>query len=262
MRSYVKIVLCVLFLIVFFYLSIEVYAESMNEKDLPQIVRWEGGYGYDKEGTMILGSWAYDTVNNAGKYVLFGAEGSVLQKADNWAEKDNISENFSLTEQETATIALRADVSPSFSGEISVVLVEKNGLKKSYTLNQDNMLNIPVCSGEYEIESVEAFDDKYVYGVEYPLDRHFIQEKELFLLKIKVTEQIQGTVSVQEKGEKKGSSIELNRETESKQDDRQEDEAMLSENGIKKYMFFMLCCIAAIGLTGYLLLRNKRNKYN
>lgn len=264
MRPYMKTVLCVLCLLGFICLPLEIHAETAKEEDLPQIVRWEGGHGFDREGTMLSGGWAYDAVNSAGKYVLFGADGFVLRKVDHWDDKDSVKENFTRTEQVTATIALRADVFPGFQGEISVVLAEKSGTEETYTLNGDNMANIPVNSGDYAIQSAEACDGQYVYKVEFPSESYPVQEKALLLLKITVTEEKEGEVrNGQETEEKDGQPADNGKdgsEAETKQNDRQEDD-MVMETGIKKYMF-LVCCIAAIGLAGYLAFRSRRNKYN
>ena len=56
-----------------------VSAEEIPE-DLPVIVRWEEGGGFDRAGNRITQCWAYDTVSEAGKYVLFDENGAVQKK--------------------------------------------------------------------------------------------------------------------------------------------------------------------------------------
>ena len=55
----------------------EVFAKENEQQELPEIIRWEEGRGFDEQGEQIVGSWAYDTVNVEGKYVLFDDMGNV-----------------------------------------------------------------------------------------------------------------------------------------------------------------------------------------
>lgn len=244
---------------------LKAHAASNDTGELPQIVRWENGNGYDAKGDMLKESWAYDTVNQAGKYVLFDANGIVLQKADDWTEREDITNNFTSTELETATIALRGECFTGFSGTVNVDVIEKSGIRSSYSLKPENsyLANISVNSGLYTI-SVEAYDEKYVYAAEYPAEQFEIQEKGLLLLKIKVTDQIEGEVKeIQKDKDNKGEEEQQNdkQDGETQRVKEQEEESLVIETGIKKYMLY-LCGGVIAGLVLYLLLRNKQNKYN
>lgn len=244
---------------------IKAHAASNDTEKLPQVVRWENGNGYDEKGELIKESWAYDTVNQAGKYVLFDATGIVLQKTDDWEEREDVTDNFTSTELETATIALRGEGFSGFSGQIKVNMTEKSGVRKSCSLSPDNsyLANISVNSGHYTI-SVEAYDDKYVYAAEYPAEQFEIQEKGLLLLKVKVTDQIEGEViEVQKDKDNKGEQGQQNNipEGDTHEVKGQEEESLIIEGSIKKYIL-CLCGGVIAGLAIYLLLRNRRNKYN
>ena len=56
--------------------------DTQNATDLPQIVSWDGGHGYLESGEMLRNDWGYDTVNPAGKYVLFDEEGAILRRSE------------------------------------------------------------------------------------------------------------------------------------------------------------------------------------
>lgn len=69
---------CTIFWLVF---SVSVLAVTIEE--LPVISRWENGNGYDEDGNRLEDTWAYDSLHEAGRYVLFGKTGEVLQKQKN-----------------------------------------------------------------------------------------------------------------------------------------------------------------------------------
>ncbi len=172
-----------------------VSAEELTE-DLPVIVRWEEGGGFDGAGNRITQGWAYDTASEAGKFVLFDENGVVQKKADSWESRDEMGEYFTFTEQETGTIALRAAVFDGFEGEIAVTVEEENGAVKKYILSPDNLyeFNIPAHSGGYQIQKAEAADSSYVYLAEYSKEPFHMEENGLFLCGIQVTDQIAGEV--------------------------------------------------------------------
>ena len=178
-----------------------VSAEELSE-DLPMIVRWEEGGGFDSEGNRITQCWAYDTASEAGKYVLFDESGMVLKKADSWENREEAGEYFTSTEQETGVIALRSGISGVFEGEISVVVGEENGTAKKYVLSPDNLyeFNIPVHSGMYQIQKAEAADALHVYQTEYNGEPFRMEENGLFLCTIQVTDQITGEVRQEQQG--------------------------------------------------------------
>jgi len=164
--------------------------------DLPVIARWEEGCGFDSSGMQITGGWAYDSVNEAGKYVLFDESGMVQRKAESWEGREDAGEYFTSTEQETGTIALRSEVFEGFAGEISVTVEEENGTAKKYILSPANLyeFNIPAHSGRYRIIRAEAADDAYVYRTEYSGAPFRMEDNGLFLCSIQVTDQQAGEV--------------------------------------------------------------------
>lgn len=172
-----------------------VSAEEIPE-DLPVIVRWEEGGGFDSAGNRITQCWAYDTASEAGKYVLFDENGEVQKKADRWESREEAGEYFTSTEQETGVIALRSGISGVFDGEISVVVGEENGTAKKYVLSPDNLyeFNIPVHSGMYQIQKAEAANALHVYQTEYNGEPFRMEENGLFLCTIQVIDQITGEV--------------------------------------------------------------------
>ena len=264
MRDFLKIILCVLCLF-FFCCPITVQGKEGEAEDLPQIARWEDGKGYDAGGAMITGGWAYDTVNSAGKYVLFGEDGAVMQKADKKGGEDGIRENFTATEQEPATVALRAEAFPGFAGNISVVLEEKSGVQSTYSLSQDNLyaFNVPVNSGDYRIRQAEADDGQFVYRVEFSPEQYHVQEKWLLLLKLKVTEEKQGEVAQNQKtDEDKPEGKEEGQENKMEGNDGKKEGSMTGENGTSKKYIILISGIVAAGFAGCLLFRNRRDKYN
>lgn len=72
----------------------EIFAKGNEQQELPEIIRWEEGRGFDEQGEQIVGSWAYDTVNVEGKYVLFDDMGNVSAKTDQWKERETYAENL------------------------------------------------------------------------------------------------------------------------------------------------------------------------
>lgn len=181
--------------LVFFMSGSCVSAEEIPG-DLPVIARWEEGCGFDSAGMQITGGWAYDSVNEAGKYVLFDENGMVQRKAERWEGREDAGEYFTSTEQETGTIALRSEISDGFVGEISVTVEEENGTAKKYLLSPENLFefNIPAHSGRYRIQKAEAADSRYLYTTEYSGEPFWMEENGMFLCSIKVTDQKAGEV--------------------------------------------------------------------
>ncbi len=128
--------------------------------------------GFDEQGEQIVGSWAYDTVNVEGKYVLFDDMGNVSAKTDQWKERETYAENFTDTEQATATLALRTEYFPKFTGTVYVTIQKENGESRQYELSPDNLYeqNVAVNNGVYKVKAVEAVDEQYIYKTEYAKD--------------------------------------------------------------------------------------------
>ena len=117
----------------------EIFAKGNEQQELPEIIRWEEGRGFDEQGEQIVGSWAYDTVNVEGKYVLFDDMGNVSAKTDQWKERETYAENFTDTEQATATLALRTEYFPKFTGTVYITIQKENGESRQYELSPDNL---------------------------------------------------------------------------------------------------------------------------
>lgn len=103
-------------------MPVSVLAETATQ-ELPQIVFWDDGHGYLENGEMLRDGWGYDTVNPAGKYVLFDEEGAILRRSESMDA--GVEDNYTGTEQVPAVIVFRAQVFDGFAGTIEVVLEEQ-----------------------------------------------------------------------------------------------------------------------------------------
>ena len=80
-RSTEQILVLTILLFTYFLETFQV-AYAQKAEDLPQIVSWQDGKGYQSDGTFIADGWGYDTVNPAGKYVLFDENGMVQLRTE------------------------------------------------------------------------------------------------------------------------------------------------------------------------------------
>lgn len=163
-------------------------AEEGVPDGLPEIIRWECGGGYDRDGNRITGAWAYDTTGQAGKYVLFDGDGMVQKKTDRWEDRDNAEEYYTYTENKDGNIALRSEVFSGFEGEIAVTVESENGVSREFVLSRENLYewNVPAPEGAYQIREVKAMDGRSVYAADYPEEPLLLEEKGLVLACIKV----------------------------------------------------------------------------
>ena len=97
------------------------FSVPVMARTLPIIVKWENGNGYDEAGEKLEDTWAYDSVHKAGKYVLFGEAGEVIKKSETWENRDQVKENFTVTNQDIGTLAIRAEVFSGFTGTVEAV---------------------------------------------------------------------------------------------------------------------------------------------
>ncbi len=249
----------------------QVSAEEIPE-NLPVIVRWEEGGGFDSTGNRITQCWAYDTVSEAGKYVLFDENGMVRKKANSWEDRDEEEEYFTPTEQETGTIALRCGIFDGFGGEVSVVLQEENGTARKYILSPENLYecNIPVHSGRYRIQKAEATDAAHVYQTEYSGKPFCMEENGLFLCSIQVTDQIMGEVQ-QEKQDTFATAEEHQEEHEGERRQAVSGKKKNSHRGQSggsgsmqdidlNYVFLGIGAVVVLAVG--LLIRSRKNKYH
>ena len=158
-------------------------AEEGVPDGLPEIIRWECGGGYDRDGNRITGAWAYDTTGQAGKYVLFDGDGMVQKNADRWEDRDNAEEYYTSTENKDGNIALRSEVFSGFEGEIAVTVESENGVSREFVLSRENLYewNVPAPEGAYRIQEVKVMDEQSVYAAEYPKEPLLLEEKGLVL---------------------------------------------------------------------------------
>ena len=161
-----------------------------QETELPVITAWQDGHGYQEDGTQIVGGWAYDSINPAGKYVLFGEDGAVLRKTENM-EKTDLAEEYTGTELVPAVLALRAEVFEGFHGTIHVVLEEKSGIQKSAELNEANFYSLNVCvnSGDYVFREIKAWDEDAVYATEFSGALVHLPQERVRVMKLTVKEE-------------------------------------------------------------------------
>ena len=162
--------------------------DTQNATDLPQIVSWDGGHGYLESGEMLRNDWGYDTVNPAGKYVLFDEEGAILRRSESM--EAGLEDNYTDTEQVPAVSAFRAQVFDGFTGTIEVALEEQNGIIQTVFLNADNFYewNLSTGSGTYRIQSVSATAGDLSYVTEFSNMYLNLPEEGLLVQKITVTE--------------------------------------------------------------------------
>lgn len=99
-------ILMVLILLAALLLSEPAYgkAVSTENQEIPVIVEWQEGHGFDENGRMIYDGWAFDPEN--GSYVKF-EDGCVLVKADRILETDDYDAYFTDTEAAAGTLAVR-----------------------------------------------------------------------------------------------------------------------------------------------------------
>jgi len=249
-----------------------VSAREKIPEGLPVIIRWEAGSGYDRSGNRITGGWAYDTVNEAGRYVLFDENGMVQKKAENWENRDKVEEAFTHTEQESGIIALRLELFDGFEGEVTVTVESERGILGKYPLSSENLYecNIPVPSGVYRIQKAEAVDSQCVYAVEYAKEPFQMEEQGLQLLWVKVSEQEIGEVQSCDKAEgKEGQRGEtIGEKRDESQPGGKKDEAIQTireeqaDSEYRNLKKFLIGGNVVVILAAGLLLRSKKNKYN
>ena len=85
-RSTEQILVLAILLFTYFLETFQV-AYAQKAENLPQIVSWQDGKGYQSDGTFIADGWGYDTVNPAGKYVLFDENGMAVFTAEKARKK-------------------------------------------------------------------------------------------------------------------------------------------------------------------------------
>lgn len=234
---------------------------AANEEGLPEITEWEDGKGLDKSGRMIVASWAYDTINPAGKYVLLGKSGNVLRRQDRMDDEDVLENSYTATESDPGRFAVRCDVFSGFMGSVNVTLQERSGKEVGFTLDKGHYEgNLSAGSGTYHIQSADAEWEGTYYRVSFP-DREFaLVEGKMLLLRLEVTCETEGNIEETEP-DTEGKHGET-QETEA--DENTKDEETKTESGVrermskKKAVMFISAVIA--GLLGFVMIKKRKSK--
>lgn len=174
----------------FLFQSIYVGAADINT--LPQIVRWEDGNGIDENGDEIADTWAFDTVNPAGKYVLFGTAGEVLKKQEHFDDTESLDDGYTSTEQNPGRFAFRCNVFSGFSGTVDITMQEKSGRQISFSLYEKNFFegNLFGATGLYSIVNAQAVWNDCIYRVDYPEQYFDMAEGKFVLIQMEVTQEL------------------------------------------------------------------------
>jgi len=178
----------VLILYMAFLFSEPVYGREVPKKsqDVPVIVKWQEGHGFEESDRMIYEGWAFDPEN--GSYVKF-EDGSVLVKADCILETDDYAAYFTDTEAASGTLAVRGEVIKYFSGSIQVVVENVDThMEKSCCLTRENeyRYNLPVPKGRYQVKEAEAIWNKTHYKVSMGTEVLEIKDDNTCLVEIQV----------------------------------------------------------------------------
>lgn len=238
-----------------------------DEDALPKIASWEDGHGYQEDGTEITDSWAYDLVNPAGRYVLFDADGEVLQKTDH-KESADLSSDYSGTETDPAILVIRSEIPEEFQGTIHVLLEEQSGMQTETDLTEENFYawNLPVQSGDYTVKDVVASDTSGTYKTEYSPSVLHLVEQHIAILSIQVTGDIEAIAETEQ-----GTAIEDTEEITDIEADTSKDEINLMQSESiqgkedivvqekeTRKIPFLIFGIAAVCLISLYLLHSKR----
>ena len=198
-RSTEQILVLTILLFTYFLETFQV-AYAQKAENLPQIVSWQDGKGYQSDGTFIADGWGYDTVNPAGKYVLFDENGMVQLRTEKM-DSVNAEDEYSGTELEPANIAVRAEIFEGFTGKIHVIIEENRGVQREIDLDSSVFFewNLPVNSGTYRLKSVEATQNDQKYVTEFDNSYKNLPEQGLIMMKIKVKNELVEAVPTKKK---------------------------------------------------------------
>lgn len=247
MRKRIIFVLtCTVFWLVF---TVPVLAVTIEE--LPVITRWENGNGYDEDGNRLADTWAFDSVHEAGRYVLFGKTGEVLQKAEEWEKKEQVSENFTVTNQNMGTVAIRAEVFEGFAGTVKGSVKEESGIEYLFELCEANQYstNLELSPGDYQL-FIDAIEKERRYKVLYDAAEFTLKESELKMENLQVLEECVGTI--------------IESEVLKKPENMPQAEQMKTDNISKEALEFiekLSIPVLLLSLAGYLFVRKKKQTY-
>lgn len=157
-----------------------------KSQDVPVIVKWQEGHGFEESDRMIYEGWAFDPEN--GSYVKF-ENGCVSVKADRILETDDYDAYFTDTEAAAGTLAVRGEVLKYFSGSIRVVVenVDTHMEKTCYLTHENEYrYNLPVPGGRYQVKGAEAIWNKKHYKVSMGTEVLEIKDDNTCLIEIQV----------------------------------------------------------------------------
>ena len=188
-RSTEQILVLAILLFTYFLETFQV-AYAQKAENLPQIVSWQDG-------------WGYDTVNPAGKYVLFDENGMVQLRTETM-DPVNAEDEYSGTELEPANIAVRAEIFEGFTGKVHVTIEENGGVQREINLDSSVFFewNLSVNSGNYRLKSVEATQNDQKYVAEFDNNYKNLPEQGLIIMKIKVKNELVEAVQTEKKQNK------------------------------------------------------------
>lgn len=232
---------------------------AKESEELPQIAEWENGNGLDASGSIIKDRWAYDTVNPAGRYVLFGEQGEVVRKKEAWEDTGEDCKNYTVTEQNPGKFGFRCQIFEGFAGTVTITMRAKSGRKLICTLSPETFFeaNLDASSGFYTVESVAAQWEGCDYQVELPVDSFVIGEGQFVLVKITVTETV--IKEIQETDE--SSSGETMEDKEKGQEEQIESEVKKDMTETGRRPFILLSAVLAAGIFGFMIYKKKRDRY-
>lgn len=236
-----------------------VMASELLPENLPQIVKWENGNGMDDTGNLIKDGWAYDTVNPAGRYVLFGTDGEVIRKQEIWGDTEET--DYTSTEMNPGKIGIRCETFETFTGTVTVTMQEKNGETVECMLSSENYYeaNLPVASGSYTLDTATAEWEGLYYQVQIYKNTFEVEEEKLVLVRMTVTDNVTGQAAETEPSSEDSTLIDADAEIESENGEDGEVRQDLQKKDRKSWVFFGIVCAA--GLLGSMIYKKKHDKY-
>ncbi|MCD8073660.1 MAG: hypothetical protein LUF27_01250 [Lachnospiraceae bacterium] len=161
-----------------------------------EIVSWADGHGLDADGEMIAGTWAYDTVNAAGKYVLFDENGTVLRKQESLDEND-LAESYTSTETTPGKFSIRCTVPDGFQGSVFITLQEVGGMLYTCELTESSLYraNLAVSSGSYTAAGSYGQWGDCLYEVIFPEETWTVEPEEVVILTLALGDVMEGNSS-------------------------------------------------------------------
>ena len=118
------------------------------------------------------------------------------KKAEEWEKKEQVSENFTVTNQNTGTVAIRAKVFEDFAGTVEGSVKEKHGVEYLFELCEANQYstNLELSPGNYQL-SIDAIEKDRRYKVFYDTEEFTLKESELKMENLQVIEECIGTIT-------------------------------------------------------------------